>query len=98
VWVPHQNYANPVDVALSDLAVKHRTKTSKSDVWQSFTTLLRGDEARGNVRTAVCSRASGPNGVAPRCASAQEQAACLVDLATDANVLGRMWKGWRPWL
>jgi hypothetical protein len=90
-----QNYANPVDVALSDLAVKHRTKP---DVWQSFSTLLHGAAARGNVRAAVCDRASGPNGVAPRCASAQEQAACLVDLATDANVLGRMWRGWRPWL
>lgn len=27
-----------------------------------------------------------------------QQAACLIDMATDPNVLGRMWVGWKPWL
>lgn len=32
------------------------------------------------------------------CASVTEQAACLVDLATDPGILAHTWGGWRPWL
>jgi hypothetical protein len=89
-------FANPVDTALSDLAPSYRHRPRE---WAALTALLRGSGARGNVRAAVCARgAPGANGVAPCCRSAQEQAACLVDLATDANVLGRAWRGWRAWL
>ncbi len=27
-----------------------------------------------------------------------EQAGCLLDMATDENILGRAFMGWRPWL
>jgi len=27
-----------------------------------------------------------------------QQADCLVDLATDPNILGRFWAGWEPWM
>ena len=30
--------------------------------------------------------------------SAEDQADCLIDLATDPNVLGRAWRGWKSWL
>lgn len=30
--------------------------------------------------------------------TADQQVACLLDLATDPNVLGRAWVGWAPWL
>nr|XP_018666849.1 DNA-dependent protein kinase catalytic subunit isoform X1 [Ciona intestinalis] len=30
--------------------------------------------------------------------SVSEQTDCLLDLATDPNVLGRMWVGWKPWI
>uniref|UniRef100_H2ZQ35 non-specific serine/threonine protein kinase n=1 Tax=Ciona savignyi TaxID=51511 RepID=H2ZQ35_CIOSA len=30
--------------------------------------------------------------------SVSQQIDCLLDLATDPNVLGRMWVGWKPWL
>lgn len=33
-----------------------------------------------------------------QCSSVREQVDCLVDLATDPTVLGRMWIGWRPWI
>eukprot|EP01105_Mastigella_eilhardi_P003802 TRINITY_DN1496_c0_g1_i7.p1 TRINITY_DN1496_c0_g1~~TRINITY_DN1496_c0_g1_i7.p1 ORF type:complete len:3703 (-),score=882.72 TRINITY_DN1496_c0_g1_i7:1157-12265(-) len=33
-----------------------------------------------------------------RCASVQEQIDCLVDQATDPNILGRTWVGWSPWM
>jgi DNA-dependent protein kinase catalytic subunit len=89
-------YANPVDTALRDLAPSWRSKPAN---WAALQALVHGDAKRGNVRAAVCDRdTSGPNGVTPFCADAREQAACLVDLATDANVLGRCWVGWRPWL
>lgn len=32
------------------------------------------------------------------CSSVQEQAACLVDMATDPGILAHTWAGWRPWL
>ena len=89
-------FANPVDTALRDLAPSWR---SKPDTWAALQAVVRGDVGRGNVRAAVSDRApAGPNGVAQRCADAREQAACLVDLATDTNILGRCWVGWRPWL
>jgi DNA-dependent protein kinase catalytic subunit len=89
-------FANPVDTALRDLAPSWRGNPA---AWAALQAVVRGDVARGNVRAAVSDRApAGPNGVALRCADAREQAACLVDLATDTNVLGRCWVGWRPWL
>ncbi len=27
-----------------------------------------------------------------------QQAGCLLDMATDENILGRAFMGWRPWL
>lgn len=30
--------------------------------------------------------------------SAEEQAAALLDMASDPNILGRAFLGWRPWL
>jgi len=33
-----------------------------------------------------------------QCSSVEEQVACLIDLATDANILGRTWQGWEPWV
>jgi len=28
----------------------------------------------------------------------EEQVDCLVDMATDDNILGRTWVGWSPWI
>ena len=36
--------------------------------------------------------------VGERCTSVEEQVACLVDHATDPNILGRTWAGWEPWV
>lgn len=30
--------------------------------------------------------------------SVEQQVACLIDLATDPNILGRFWIGWEPWM
>jgi DNA-dependent protein kinase catalytic subunit len=34
---------------------------------------------------------------ADRCATVSEQVDCLVDQATDPNILGRTYQGWAPW-
>jgi hypothetical protein len=36
--------------------------------------------------------------VGKQCHDPKEQVECLVDLATDPNVLGRTWMGWSPWI
>jgi hypothetical protein len=36
--------------------------------------------------------------VKEKCSSAKEQVECLVDMATDPNILGRTWGGWAPWI
>ena len=28
----------------------------------------------------------------------EQQVACLLDQATDPNLLGRVWGGWEPWV
>eukprot|EP01121_Diplochlamys_sp_Union-15-3_P021863 TRINITY_DN9091_c0_g1_i1.p1 TRINITY_DN9091_c0_g1~~TRINITY_DN9091_c0_g1_i1.p1 ORF type:complete len:142 (-),score=35.51 TRINITY_DN9091_c0_g1_i1:42-467(-) len=33
-----------------------------------------------------------------KCESAKEQVDCLVDQATDPNILARAWGGWAPWV
>lgn len=32
------------------------------------------------------------------CKDAGEQVQCLIDLATDPSILGRMWVGWQPFV
>jgi len=35
----------------------------------------------------------------PACGlTADQQVDCLIDLATDPNILGRSWVGWEPWM
>ena len=36
--------------------------------------------------------------VGKRCSSVEEQIACLIDHATDPNILGRTYVGWEPWV
>lgn len=36
--------------------------------------------------------------VGERCSSVKEQVDCLVDQATDPNILGRTYGGWAPWI
>ena len=36
--------------------------------------------------------------VGKQCDNVEEQVACLIDHATDSNILGRTWGGWEPWV
>ena len=51
---------------------------------------MRGDAVH-NKRAALVPKGSVP-------LTEEEQAACLLDMANDANILGRAYRGWRPWL
>ena len=55
--------------------------------YSSLDSLLMGDRQH-NIRAAV----------EVHCSSVEEQVACLIDLATDTNILGRTWQGWEPWV
>ncbi|CAM6110405.1 unnamed protein product [Calypogeia fissa] len=50
--------------------------------------IVRGSSSR-NVRARI-------NG--EKCQSIQEQVDCLIDQATDPNLLGRIWTGWQAWV
>lgn len=39
-----------------------------------------------------------PSANAGATCSVEEQVACLIDQATDENLLGRAWVGWEPFL
>lgn len=36
--------------------------------------------------------------IGKECDSVEEQVACLIDHATDPNILGRTYVGWEPWV
>jgi DNA-dependent protein kinase catalytic subunit len=36
--------------------------------------------------------------VKEKCSSTMEQVECLIDQATDPNILGRTYNGWAPWV
>lgn len=67
----------------ADLKLGH----GKSQEFASLRTILMGDR-RHKKRAQV----------GERCNSVEEQIACLIDHATDSNILGRAWGGWEPWV
>ena len=91
--------ANPVAVFVREL--RSRYKAAPPEEWRALVELLRGSHS-DQMRNEVCARGLPPGAatveVAAHCASAEEQAAILVDMARDPNILGRAWVGWRPWL
>ena len=60
---------------------------SKSPEYKALEAILKGDPAY-NKRAKV----------GDRCSSVEEQVDCLIDHATDPNILGRTWVGWEPWV
>ena len=60
----------------------------RSPEYSSLDSLLMGERQHNNIRAMA----------EVHCSSVEEQVACLIDLATDANILGRTWQGWDPWV
>ena len=57
----------------------------KADYYKEMLAVLLGDEQ-------VNQRARPYNG------TVESQVACLIDQATDPNLLGRAYHGWEPWV
>ncbi|XP_065898419.1 DNA-dependent protein kinase catalytic subunit-like isoform X2 [Dysidea avara] len=74
---------NSAHIMETDLKLGH----GKSQEFPYLRTILLGDK-RHNKRAQV--------GV--KCDTVEEQVACLIDHATDVNILGRTWAGWEPWV
>ncbi|GMH34457.1 hypothetical protein BSKO_02291 [Bryopsis sp. KO-2023] len=77
---------HPVDIMLSELAGRHGGKP----YWRTLEAVVRGDP-NTNRRAQVKCKGGGV-------LSCEEQVECLLDQATDGNILGRTWWGWRPWI
>ncbi|KAK9829312.1 hypothetical protein WJX72_005143 [[Myrmecia] bisecta] len=79
---------HPSEVTIAELATKHGRKKH----WPALQQVVRGDTAHNaRARIAKDSKAGGA-------LSVEDQVESLLDQATDPNVLGRAWQGWRPWL
>ena len=75
---------NPAHIMNEEL----RTSIHHDKRWLSSLQKIVSGVPEENIRASV--------GV--KCSSVAEQVACLVDLASDPNVLGRTYHGWAPWV
>ena len=73
---------HPADIMLLELSAKHENGAH----WKALQAIVKGDESH-NVRTKI---AGGDLTV-------EDQVRCLLDQATDPNILGRTWQGWKPY-
>uniref|UniRef100_A0A8C3K0K1 DNA-dependent protein kinase catalytic subunit n=1 Tax=Calidris pygmaea TaxID=425635 RepID=A0A8C3K0K1_9CHAR len=75
--------ANPARITCDELRLGHE----KSPPYNDFAAVARGNPDH-NVRAR-----EPEDGL-----SEETQVRCLIDQATDPNVLGRVWEGWEPWM
>eukprot|EP01122_Echinamoeba_exundans_P009334 TRINITY_DN3272_c0_g4_i1.p1 TRINITY_DN3272_c0_g4~~TRINITY_DN3272_c0_g4_i1.p1 ORF type:complete len:1129 (-),score=263.25 TRINITY_DN3272_c0_g4_i1:1424-4744(-) len=72
--------------------------------WITGDDLMEGAMSDSRAKKALVEHAKGYRDfnvrakVGEYCESVQEQVDCLMDQATDYNILGRAWKGWSAWL
>ncbi|XP_051006522.1 DNA-dependent protein kinase catalytic subunit [Acomys russatus] len=75
--------ANPAVITCDELCLGHEMEPA----FGSYTAVARGNKDH-NIRALV-----------PESGLSEEtQVKCLVDQATDPNILGRTWEGWEPWM
>ncbi|XP_021065597.1 DNA-dependent protein kinase catalytic subunit [Mus pahari] len=75
--------ANPAVITCDELRLGHEA----SPAFGSYTAVARGNKDY-NIRAQE-----------PQSGLSEEtQVKCLVDQATDPNILGRTWEGWEPWM
>ncbi|XP_072855016.2 DNA-dependent protein kinase catalytic subunit [Pogona vitticeps] len=91
-WYPRQKVhfarrklagANPAVITSDELKLGHE----KSGVCKDYISVARGSKEH-NIR------AREPE----EDLSEEMQVKCLIDQATDPNILGRVWEGWEPWM
>uniref|UniRef100_A0A8C5VNI8 DNA-dependent protein kinase catalytic subunit n=1 Tax=Microcebus murinus TaxID=30608 RepID=A0A8C5VNI8_MICMU len=91
-WYPRQKIcyakrklagANPAIITCDELLLGHE----KAPAFRDYTAVARGSKDH-NIRARE-----------PESGLSEEtQVRCLIDQATDANILGRTWEGWEPWM
>ncbi|XP_008824672.1 DNA-dependent protein kinase catalytic subunit [Nannospalax galili] len=91
-WYPRQKIcyakrklagANPAVITCAELLLGHES----SPAFGSYTAVARGSKDH-NIRARE-----------PESGLSEEtQVKCLIDQATDPNILGRTWEGWEPWI
>ena len=78
------NLWNPAEITISEIRSSiHANKPYTS----ALEGIVRGDSSR-NARARA----------GTVCQTVQEQVDCLLDQATDPNLLGRIFLGWQPWV
>ncbi|XP_017736835.1 PREDICTED: DNA-dependent protein kinase catalytic subunit isoform X2 [Rhinopithecus bieti] len=91
-WYPRQKIcyakrklagANPAVITCDELLLGHE----KAPAFRDYVAVARGSKDH-NIR------AREPEGGL----SEETQVKCLMDQATDPNILGRTWEGWEPWM
>ncbi|KAI4886986.1 hypothetical protein NFI96_023481, partial [Prochilodus magdalenae] len=75
--------ANPSVITSEEL----RLGFEKSPAFKGMLTVARGSEEH-NIRARL----------GEKDLSVEDQVDCLIDQATDANLLGKVWIGWDPWI
>uniref|UniRef100_A0A4W3HU56 DNA-dependent protein kinase catalytic subunit n=1 Tax=Callorhinchus milii TaxID=7868 RepID=A0A4W3HU56_CALMI len=75
--------ANPAAITRDELQLGHET----TEAYKSYVAVAMGDKEH-NIRARVPE-----DGL-----SVEIQVDCLIDQATDPNILGRVWEGWEPWM
>eukprot|EP00252_Welwitschia_mirabilis_P012804 TRINITY_DN28336_c0_g1_i1.p1 TRINITY_DN28336_c0_g1~~TRINITY_DN28336_c0_g1_i1.p1 ORF type:complete len:591 (+),score=95.49 TRINITY_DN28336_c0_g1_i1:204-1775(+) len=79
------NFWNPAEIIISEL---HSSIHANKPYLKYLEEIVCGSPEH-NIRARIKRRV---------CHSIQEQVDCLIDQATDPNLLGRIWVGWQPWL
>ncbi|KAJ3389035.1 hypothetical protein HDU92_001207 [Lobulomyces angularis] len=74
---------NPAVIMIEELSLGHNQKPYFAPLSEA----IRGDKQVNFRAQASCTNLAIP-----------DQVDCLIDLATDANILGRTWLGWNPWV
>jgi DNA-dependent protein kinase catalytic subunit len=75
--------------------------SKKPEALAALVNIVRGDPARhlrfGSLNSLLVSRIISAQ-VGEMCADVEQQVLCLLEQATDPNILGRSWGGWEPWI
>ncbi|KAJ3105324.1 hypothetical protein HDU97_008221 [Phlyctochytrium planicorne] len=96
------SYAVPDWYPQKKLEIAARKLNRENPIYITTDELAAGHEKKKffkNMRSAVMGETHGAkrSQVGKVCKSAAEQVDCLIDLATDRDVLGRCWVGWSSW-
>eukprot|EP00123_Amoebidium_parasiticum_P007379 comp18080_c0_seq1/m.18697 comp18080_c0_seq1/g.18697 ORF comp18080_c0_seq1/g.18697 comp18080_c0_seq1/m.18697 type:complete len:745 (-) comp18080_c0_seq1:259-2493(-) len=77
---------NPTLITCRELELGAKKSTTKQKTLPMIKKIVQGDVTTTRSQ------------VGPVCASVEQQVDCLIEMATDPNILGRCWHGWEAWM